>query len=92
MSDDANIAVVSRIWNEVWNQGKLEACDEIFAPDYVGIIPAQPGHPRNRAVQADGVHLSDRPPGRSPQGGRPVHVGRSDRGALGVARDEHRPR
>ena len=43
MSDDANIAVVSRIWNEVWNQGKLEACDEIFAPDYVGIIPAQPG-------------------------------------------------
>ena len=43
MPTEANVAVVSRIWNEVWNQGKLEACDEIFSPDYVGVIPAQPG-------------------------------------------------
>ena len=41
MSQD-NIAVVSRIWNDVWNRGDLDACDEILASDYVGIIPGQP--------------------------------------------------
>jgi steroid delta-isomerase-like uncharacterized protein len=42
MSPEENVALVSRIWNEVWNQGKLDACDEILAPNYVGVIPAQP--------------------------------------------------
>ena len=42
MSQD-NIALVSRIWNEVWNRGDLDACDEILASDYTGIIPGQPG-------------------------------------------------
>ena len=37
-----NVAIVSRIWNEVWNRGELDACDEILAADYVGIIPGQP--------------------------------------------------
>jgi steroid delta-isomerase-like uncharacterized protein len=38
-----NIALVSRIWNEVWNRGELDACDEILAADYTGVIPGQPG-------------------------------------------------
>lgn len=37
-----NIALVSRIWNEVWNRGELDACDEILAGDYTGVIPGQP--------------------------------------------------
>ena len=37
-----NIALVSRIWNEVWNRGELDACDEILASDYIGVIPGQP--------------------------------------------------
>jgi steroid delta-isomerase-like uncharacterized protein len=34
-----NIALVSRIWDEVWNSGDLEACVSIFSPDYVGHLP-----------------------------------------------------
>ncbi len=41
MSTEDNIAVVSRIWQEVWNRGKLDACDEIFSSNYLGVIPAQ---------------------------------------------------
>ena len=42
--DTVNRRVVSRIWNEVWNQGVLDACDEILAPDYVGHIPMMEIH------------------------------------------------
>ncbi len=42
--DTLNRRVVSRIWNEVWNEGALDACDEIFAPDYVGHIPMMEIH------------------------------------------------
>lgn len=37
-----NITLVSRIWHEVWNRGELDACDEILAGDYTGVIPGQP--------------------------------------------------
>jgi hypothetical protein len=41
MGSQDSVSVVSRIWEEVWNEGDLSACDEIFAPDYTGVIPAQ---------------------------------------------------
>ena len=34
-----NKALVSRIWNEIWNEGALGVCNEVFAPEYVGCIP-----------------------------------------------------
>jgi predicted ester cyclase len=37
-----NMAVVRRAIEEIWNQGRLEVADELFAPDYVnheGLIP-----------------------------------------------------
>jgi steroid delta-isomerase-like uncharacterized protein len=43
-----NVALVSRIWNEVWNRGELDACDEILAADYIGYIPGQPEPIRGR--------------------------------------------
>jgi len=43
-----NVALVSRIWNEVWNRGELDACDEILAVDYIGYIPGQPEPIRGR--------------------------------------------
>ncbi|MEI7849254.1 MAG: ester cyclase [Chloroflexota bacterium] len=36
---DENLAVVSRIWNDVWNRGDLEASHEIFSKDYLGHLP-----------------------------------------------------
>jgi steroid delta-isomerase-like uncharacterized protein len=41
---DRNELVVSRIWNEVWNQGLLESCDEIFDSNYVGHLPIMDVH------------------------------------------------
>ncbi len=35
-------AVVSRIWDEIWNKGDLDVCDEVFAPSYVGYLPGMP--------------------------------------------------
>lgn len=34
MSIEANKAVVSRLWEEVWNQNNLSVCDEIFDAEY----------------------------------------------------------
>ncbi len=36
---DENLAVVSRIWNDVWNRGDMEASHEIFSKDYLGHLP-----------------------------------------------------
>ena len=35
MSDEAMQAVLVRYYDEIWNQGRLEVCDELIAPDYV---------------------------------------------------------
>jgi steroid delta-isomerase-like uncharacterized protein len=37
MSDenDRTRAVVVRYYDEIWNQGRLDVCDELIAPDYV---------------------------------------------------------
>ena len=34
MSAEENKAVVRRLWEEVWNQNKLDVCDEIFDTEY----------------------------------------------------------
>ena len=39
---EANKQVVRRAFEEVWNQRKLEAIDELFAPDFVFHSPAEP--------------------------------------------------
>lgn len=39
-----NLALVSRIWNEIWNKGALEASDEVFAKDYLGHLPIMTVH------------------------------------------------
>ena len=41
---EMNMAVVSRIWDEVWNQGAVEACDEIFSEDFFGHLPIMEVH------------------------------------------------
>ncbi len=42
MSTEQHKAIVRRIFEEVWNQGKLEVVDEIYATDYVLNNPAVP--------------------------------------------------
>lgn len=39
---EANKEVVRRAFEEVWNQRRLEAVDELFAPDFVFHSPAEP--------------------------------------------------
>ncbi|MGB8215358.1 MAG: ester cyclase [Anaerolineales bacterium] len=38
-SVDKNLAIVSRIWDEIWNKGALEVSDEVFTQDYLGHLP-----------------------------------------------------
>jgi hypothetical protein len=35
MADERMRAVLVRYYEEIWNQGRLEVCDEVIAPDYV---------------------------------------------------------
>lgn len=42
-----NKTVMKRIYEEIWNEGKLEVIDELFSPDYVAhFLP--PGMPPGR--------------------------------------------
>ena len=34
MQTEENKNIVRRLWEEVWNQNKLNVCDEIFDPEY----------------------------------------------------------
>ena len=49
MSDERVRAVLVRYYEEIWNQGRLEVCNELIAPDYVNHsaplhgLPAGPG-------------------------------------------------
>lgn len=45
MSDQRMRAIVVRYYEEIWNQGHLEVCDELIAPDYVNHSALQPGLP-----------------------------------------------
>jgi steroid delta-isomerase-like uncharacterized protein len=37
-----NIALVSRIGNEIWNKGDMAVCDAVFSADYIGHLPGTP--------------------------------------------------
>jgi predicted ester cyclase len=45
MSDEKVRAVIARYYEEIWNQGRLEVCDELIAPDYVNHSAPLPGLP-----------------------------------------------
>lgn len=45
MSDERVRAVMVRYYEEIWNQGRLEVCDELIAPDYVNHSAPLPGLP-----------------------------------------------
>ena len=40
--EDANKAIANRIFSEIWNQGKLDIADEIFAADFARYDPGNP--------------------------------------------------
>lgn len=39
-----HLKVMSRIWNEIWNQAALQVSDEVFAKDYLGHLPTMTVH------------------------------------------------
>ena len=43
---DKNKALITRYFEEVWNQGKLDVLNEIIAPDYINHSPGMPNPPR----------------------------------------------
>lgn len=50
ISTEDNIAVIQRIFAEVWNAGNLERIDDLFAPDFVRpLLPA--GAPQGPAAE-----------------------------------------
>jgi hypothetical protein len=51
MSDEKVHAIMVRYYEEIWNQGRLEICDELIAPDYVNNSAPLPGLPPGPAGQ-----------------------------------------
>jgi steroid delta-isomerase-like uncharacterized protein len=45
MSDERVRAIMGRYYEEIWNQGRLEVCDQLIAPDYVNHSAPLPGLP-----------------------------------------------
>jgi steroid delta-isomerase-like uncharacterized protein len=45
MSNEGVRAVLVRYYEEIWNQGRLEVCDELMAPDYMNHSAPLPGLP-----------------------------------------------
>jgi predicted ester cyclase len=45
MSAQRNVATLSRIPNELYNEGSLAVLDEVFAPGYIEHFPLPPGFP-----------------------------------------------
>jgi len=43
-SFEENKQIVSRIWDEIWNQGNYDTCDEVLASDYFGHLPMMDVH------------------------------------------------
>lgn len=42
--DTQNLAVVSRIWTDLWNRGEMAVTPEIFSKDYLGHLPLMTVH------------------------------------------------
>lgn len=49
MSAETNKAFVQRFYQEIWNEGRLDAIEEYFATDFVDNNPAAPGLPPGAA-------------------------------------------
>src|SRR5687767_4314409 len=45
MAPDARKTMIQRLYDEVWNQGKLVVADELFGPDFVAPLPGAPPGP-----------------------------------------------
>ena len=43
MSTEANVAVARRVFDDLFNQGKFDAADEIYAPNHTSHDPQAPG-------------------------------------------------
>jgi steroid delta-isomerase-like uncharacterized protein len=43
VSTEQNKRIVRRFYQELWNEGKLESADELFAPEFVGHAPGNTG-------------------------------------------------
>jgi ketosteroid isomerase-like protein len=50
MSLDANVRLIRRYFNEVWNEGQLDVLDELLTADYIN---HSPGLPNPRPGPAD---------------------------------------
>jgi predicted ester cyclase len=56
---EANKGIMRRIFDEVWNQGQLDAIDELFSPDYVAHgLPPQVSPDREGLRQFIGAYLA----------------------------------
>ena len=53
-----HLTVVSRIWNEIWNQAALQVSDEVFAKDYLGHLPIMTVHGPEEFKNLVKVYLS----------------------------------
>jgi len=42
LQEEANKALIRREYQELWNGGKLEVIDELYAPDFAGHMPGRP--------------------------------------------------
>jgi steroid delta-isomerase-like uncharacterized protein len=40
---EANKKIVQRFYKEIWNEGKLDVADEVFAPHFLGEAPGSAG-------------------------------------------------
>ena len=50
-SAEDNKRIVLRVFEELWNEGKLEVADELYHPDYVGYDPVEPDTGRARGPE-----------------------------------------
>ena len=59
---ERNKKIVQRFYQEIWNEGKFEVADEIFALDFRGGISREPGDARPGGGQAVHRHVPERLP------------------------------
>src|SRR3972149_9013376 len=53
---DENLAVVSRIWNDIWTRGDMAASPEIFSQNYQGPLPMVTINGPNEFIGLVGVY------------------------------------